>query len=256
MSNISPNRSIDFADLFDKVSTEIATKYTLIGREYELDFLYHFVVCAFFVPKNNVIQEKTLTLVESLIAQAIIVNYMKKNGTSMFCGAEINLYTFCPFWGSVMEKSESIFQKDQNALWGKNLADIIKFAGAAYSGKSVYTSFLDPFVFEEIFPEISKFRFNLLVQPNCPENILSNHSTLGTFFKFSKIYETSSCAYFVHWKIDFSNHFHVADGYCSQQSFRDLLREEKNWPTNTWYRCAKCFPGIDNFCFVTLISKY
>ena len=312
--------TLDFNSLFREISSDISSMYT-IGtfmvtkteekeqsteiQEIEIleaDFLYHFVVHAFFVPQENFSRSlEELPIVEVLVAKAIIVDSITKKATGFLCSAHINLFMFCYFWDLVKEIAGS----DLN--WVINLNDLITFdkpkkkiiveeveedneeveednedmeeeekvEDESISVEPVFKAFMESEKFEQYFPLISTFRFNLLVNPicnDCAMKLVPQFTTLCSFFGFSDIpFLNGQCSTFYNWEIDFSKPFSVNNKeinnsshdkkkdktLCNKEKFKDFLESDK-WDDNVniWYKCEKNFVGIDNFCFIKLRGEF
>ena len=233
--------TLDFNCLLQDVSQDISSRYTIDNFTGTAEFLYHFVIHAFFVPNENFSRSlEELAQVEVLVAKAIIVDSITKRDKKILCSAHINLFMFCTFWGSV----RYIPGSDLN--WVMNLNDLITFdckkiieedeaevedeeddiyedaginttTGAimmeddSIAVEPVYTAFLESEKFEHYFPLIFTFRFNLLVNPICEDcnmKILPRFATLCSFFGFSDIpFLNGQCSTFYDWEIDFRKPF-------------------------------------------------
>lgn len=277
-------KDYDFNSLFDDVSKEISTRSTFSYFECSEQFLYSFVVHAFFAPNKQfkiLDLDKEFSTVETLVSKAIIVDSIKREDKVIFCTMQINLYMFCTFW-VIVEKP--------NCNWVTSLNDLIisKKKEDEPAAKPVFDAFLHPNLFEQYFPRISIFRLNLLVNSSTCKDITSQYTTLGSFFKFSKmdflkekeeeekekkekekkqnkiepgptfIVENHSTYY--DWEIDFSNPFcvqEVEEEKFNKEMFANLLKCD-NWDAhvNIWYKGGTNFRGIDTFCFLSLKSEF
>ena len=207
---------------------------------------------AFFVPQKNIFEGLTkeeCKLAQSLLSIAMIIDAVQKKEGKLWCGAKIDLFTFCGFWHYVIA--------DHTNCWTQSLSDLI-YAKESKKNSAivVVNAFLDPIKFESYFPKIVALRFNLLVQtPGKIWPFRSDYNTLGSFFNFSKIDSLGETSHtFYDWKIDFTFIFRIENYEVEKELFAQFFTPNDTVPVNTWFnQCGK--KGLKNFCFIKLTSE-
>lgn len=111
----------DFESFFS-LSTKFLKGYVISGlKPFTIEFLHHFVLNAFFVPQKNIFEGLTTKeeckLAQSLLSIAMIIDAVQKKEGKLWCGAKIDLFTFCGFWHYVIA--------DHTNCWTQSLSDLI-----------------------------------------------------------------------------------------------------------------------------------